>query len=224
MHTPASADRRSPSHRLKSGGNVNRRTVAAGLAWSIPAVAAISAAPAFAASPNPRLTAGGTAAWPGASSNFYWSQYRCASGAPVLVDGRGIQGTSRYEWDGVWFPDALPHYTICNVRLTFWVALSNAAFTALSGVSGWSVPQRTTTDAVSRSGVLYYEYVSVYRNGECFRADSLSTGYNGWYGIPYGWRTTTCYTGRPGTQFRLGVTATVRGAALSYSSGWGNMS
>lgn len=50
---------------------VNRRTVSAGIAWSVPAVAAVAAAPAFAASPRCVVaTAGDVVKYRGGSTRF----------------------------------------------------------------------------------------------------------------------------------------------------------
>lgn len=201
---------------------VSRRRVARGIAWSVPAIAMATAAPAMAASPPPRVSVGGTASWN--TSSYHPTSNTCGTGQFALVlDGRGFLGTSYREWDGLWFPDTRATDQICNVTLTFWFSRAGLTWTALTGVTNWSTP--TATGATTTyNGTTYYEYRAVYRSGACFAASTLTTGYNGWYGIAYGWKTTQCFSSRPGSNFRVGATATVRNLALTNTSAWGAIS
>lgn len=208
-----------PTHHQSDG--LTRRRVAKNIAWTVPAIALATAAPAMAASPLPRLSIGGTASWN--STTYRPTTNACSSGSALVVDGRGLLGTSYQAWDGVWFPDTRATDQICNVTVSMWVSRNNLTWTPLTGVTDWSTPTATGRTTTFNS-VTYYEYRATYRTGTCFAASTLRTGYNNWYGIPYGWKTTQCYTSRPGTYFRVGTTATVRNSALSTTSGWASIS
>lgn len=67
----------------KNTSTLSRRKVTAGIAWSVPAVAAVSAAPAFAASPTCVTSDAGTVIkYPGNSSGYGLKQ---AYGFPVTI-------------------------------------------------------------------------------------------------------------------------------------------
>ncbi|MDO5633388.1 MAG: hypothetical protein Q4G34_00740 [Micrococcus sp.] len=94
------------SHHDFPTSNISRRTVTHGLAWSVPAVAAVAAAPAYAASPQSCST--GTLNWANAprtaSTLDGSSAQRVQNGTMIpitLADGRLVYARATFPSDGV---------------------------------------------------------------------------------------------------------------------------
>ena len=140
-----------------STSNASRRTVAAGIAWSVPAVAAATAVPAFAASPPPGLN-GWVTIWREQRGYYdsygYWRNTSCV----VVYDGRG-SGTGPdgypygfYVWD-VDDPAKLTAPPRVTITLPYRVTWSYG-----TGNTDWKL--------VSSSGTTYvFEYQGSYTVG-----------------------------------------------------------
>ncbi|XNZ00304.1 hypothetical protein ACL90Y_11335 [Micrococcus luteus] len=94
---------------------VNRRTVTTGLAWSVPAVAATTAAPFAAASPLVKLP--GINGW--VSSRYTNDDRRCTTSMTITsnVSGRGPDGAPF----GLYLYDTNEESTYENAKMTMWI-------------------------------------------------------------------------------------------------------
>lgn len=144
------------------------------------------------------------------------------------MTGDDRTGNPAYDYTGVFFEDSsgksLPATAqVCGLTMTFyspaavtWEPLANAD-------SNWSTPVQISTTQYNRA--TYYLYRTTYLQGACFRlGDYAKIGYRGWFALYYGWRSTTCFNTKPGTSFRLSLTATVNKVPLTKDSGWTSLS
>lgn len=216
---------------LSSSPRPTRRSVAKGAVWATPVIALGQVAPASAASPIPVLTIGGSAEWNNASWAALSSQ-ACTNGAPLVFDGRApntdpIKGNPQANYTAVFFHSstgaAMPATTqVCSLSMTFYSPVSTTWVALTGSNTNWSTP--TAAGTTVYNGVTYYAYTSTFLSGSCFQLGTYAViGYSGWNAIYYGWRSTTCYTSRPGTYFRLTTSATVSGRALTKDAGWASM-
>lgn len=158
---------------------LTRRTLTRGIAWSVPALAATTAAPAFAVSVDP--------------SNVKLSRYTnytapasgCAnSGYKVVLDGTS-QGSS-----GVTITNANSiAATVTGLYTVFLSTKKDLTFTANSGYTKWSNPVATGVTQVI-NGTTHYQYRSNY-------SDSVTIAANSTAYVLYSF-TSSCTTGTTG--------------------------
>ena len=119
----------------------SRRKVAAGIAWSIPAITVGAAAPAVAASQVS----------PSINRSFYITRSRsgCSSGSRLTVDSKN-DGTSYYQ-----IVNVSPTSSVTAVYASVLVNLSGLSFTETTG--NWSAVQQDS-QTYSYNGVTYYRY------------------------------------------------------------------
>jgi len=165
-------------------------------------------------------------------NNAYWSAVNgCSttSGSRLVLDGRARNtdsrlGNPRFDYTGVFIHDNTgktmnADAQVCSLTLTLY-SPAKATWEALNGSDpNWSLP--TPAGTTTYGGVTYYLYKTTYLQGACFRLGSYGKiGYNSWHTFFYGWRSTTCFSTRPGSYFRVLTTATVNNIALTKDSGW----
>lgn len=142
-----------PGSTVPSQAPIRRRTITKGLAWSVPTVAAVAAAPVVSASPIPergldgwvqlgrQCTYEGT--WP-------WGDYVTV----IEIDGRGS-----YPDRGLWVftqQGDMP----ASAKVTFWFQYNNLTFSG--GGSGWSALARDSDMDSYRPVAGYYAYSATY--------------------------------------------------------------
>ncbi|TCJ90487.1 hypothetical protein EDC82_0197 [Dermacoccus sp. SAI-028] len=120
----------------------SRRKVAAGIAWSIPAITVGAAAPAVAASQVS----------PSINRSFYItrSSSGCSSGSRRLTVDSKNDGTSYYQ-----IVNVSPTSSVTAVYASVLVNLSGLSFTTTTG--NWSAVQQDS-QTYSYNGVTYYRY------------------------------------------------------------------
>lgn len=129
---------------------ISRRTLAAGAAWSVPAVLVGTAAPAVAASVRARLIHQPQVQWYGDSAPW------CTG------TGQGIELSATEPGEQVTVLGATHDDPISDASITFWMQRQDMTFTAGPGGNGcWSAPARTG-QAQQVRGVTLYGYTSTY--------------------------------------------------------------
>lgn len=136
-----------PGSTVPSQAPIRRRTITKGLAWSVPTVAAVAAAPVVSASPIPERGLDG------------WVQLRrqCTWGGTVIeIDGRGS-----YPDRGLWVftqPGDVP----ASAKVTFWFQYNNLTFSGGGGGNGWSTLTRDLAMDSNPPAPGYYAYSATY--------------------------------------------------------------
>lgn len=140
---------------------VKRRTLAKGAIWSIPVVAVASAAPAFAASPQPTLSAAGRGTW-----NLTWYTERVDNYQSFKLFSTIPGNTSPGQ--GFCVLNSTTSSAISNASVTYYLPYYDLRFSAQNGpgFNGWSQLSRDSSknNKYYRS-VTYYAYTSVYSGG-----------------------------------------------------------
>lgn len=131
---------------------VDRRTVARGLAWSTPVVAVAMAAPAVAASgvvANTFLYSGRSGDW--GCDRWYASTYRTQATTP--------SSQVYIQWS-----NTTTSMSFTNVAITYWYSSPSITWTTWTGHNAcWSMLTRDTSQAnIIQSGVTLYAYKSTY--------------------------------------------------------------
>lgn len=149
----------------------NRRTIVAGVGWAVPAVTVAATAPASAASLPPKAIA--------MESHQVTTKGNNGAGY-CFWDISGV-GTSSNGTLGVTFHNLVPSDVITSATVTFWLPLSNIAWS--SDYGNWTALKRGTATMRNSYGVTLYEYTSTYQGPQV-------TGRTGDYTIPFGYTNT----------------------------------
>lgn len=180
--------------------SVSRRTIVKGAAWAAPAVAMVSAAPAFAASQTQNTSINGYVTIGG----------NCLSRGGVAIE---IDSTGRGY--GLFINNTTTSTTITNPFIIFYISVPNLTWSASSGNSGWSVPTFISGQTITKNGHVLYAYKS--------SLTTPVTAVNGTTTLPnmhFISSGGTCPTGGDRTVYALGERhVTINGEARSYDNG-----
>lgn len=138
--------------------DVRRRTITKGLAWSVPALAGVAAAPATAASLQ---IVPGINGW---NINRYSSGYGFCS-HQIAVDSQPSDGPPTADGApyGLYLYDVTPGTTIADAKMTYWIrGNTSVTWTSQPGHSScWGSPVRGAPQSKS-DGALYTPYTWTY--------------------------------------------------------------
>lgn len=150
-----------PENRSAPSPSVSRRSVATGLAWSVPAVAAVSAAPAFASSLiiNPGING-----WVQVTNSPLGS---CRSNITVTSRPRNPGRTPDGAPFGLYLYDTDPAGVYDNAKLVYWVRGNHTTENQISWRAGrnhsscWGTPTVGAAETKS-DGAMYTPYTWSY--------------------------------------------------------------
>lgn len=150
-----------------SESKISRRTLAAGAAWAVPAVAVATAAPAFAASKPPQPGLNG---WVTVNKDRCYTRTFDGTSNSVGPDGvpHGL-----FVWDDANDPETIE---IENPTLVIYLRYSDYRFVQDGGSASWPAPQRCAGRDDTSTGVTMYAYCSTYTGGY---EDPRTVAYNG---------------------------------------------
>lgn len=130
-----------------------RRAIAKGAAWSVPIIAATTAAPVYAASAQPGLQG-----WVSIGKS-------CSNTSTLTLTGVGS-----YPDRGIWIEQATATSKATNASLTYYLpsSLGNLTWLAQSDNGAWSTPV-VNASAPAKSG--FTAYITKYSGAWAYRSD-----------------------------------------------------
>lgn len=189
---------------------VSRRAIAKGVAWSVPSLAVVGAAPATAASPTPELS----------TYVIFSQEHQSNSEFPYSC---GTSGTQQMDVNGQNFilKGVSPGASLTGITTTFWLAVDAGTTWSTVGSTCWTRPTSTGQTATV-NGVLFRAYTSAFT---C----SATVAANGTYTMPSAQMLrfrSSCQSFTNPKTFTYHYTQTVTlpsGTVVTKDNGWSNV-